>query len=123
MFENIKRGVYEVGEKSYYFRSKWEYEYACYLEFLKKQKEIQNWTYEPKTFEFPIKHGTTRYTHDFCVYANNGQHQWEEVKGFMTGKANTQINRFRKYYPKEKLIIIDSEWFKSVKNKKQLWLK
>lgn len=123
MFENIKRGIYRVGNKTYYFRSQWEYEHACYLEWLKNCKEIKNWTYEEKTFEFPIKHGTTRYTPDFCVYSNNGQHHWEEVKGYLTGKAKTQIRRFKKYFPKEKLIIYNSEWFKSVKNKKSLWLK
>lgn len=122
MFENIQRGVYQVGSKSIYFRSKWEFEYACYLEWLKKNKQIKNWMFELKTFEFPIKHGTTRYTPDFWVEENNGEYYWEEVKGYLTSKGKTQINRFRKYYPKERLIIIDKDWFKAVKNKKKLWL-
>lgn len=123
MFENIQRGVYEVGGKSYYFRSKWEFEYACYLEWLVRQNQIAGWWYEYHTFEFPIKHGTTRYTPDFRVLVTENKVEWHEVKGYLTNKGKTQINRFKKYYPKEKLIIIDSEWFKAVKNKKQLWLK
>lgn len=117
MFENIKRGVYQIGNKSYYFRSKWEWEYACYLEWLKKIKEIKDWTYEKRTFEFPIKHGTTRYTPDFCVYQNTGQHEWHEVKGYLTGKGKTQIRRFKKYFPKEKLVMIEKDWFKAIKQK------
>lgn len=123
MFENIQRGTYQVGDKTVYFRSKWEYEYACYLEWLVRQNQIAGWWYEYYTFEFPIKHGTTRYMPDFRVLVKENIVEWHEVKGFLTSKAKTQINRFRKYYPKEKLIIIDKEWFKSVKDKKQLWLK
>ncbi len=122
MFENIQRGVYQVGEKSYYFRSKWEYEYACYLEWLKNKKQIYDWKYEPKTFEFPIKHGTTRYIPDFQVFNTKDKWGWHEVKGYLTGKANTQIKRFKKYYPKEKHILIDGEWFKTSKKMSKLWL-
>ncbi len=44
------------------------------------------------------------------------------VKKFLAEKS-LEAKVTNKYYPKEKLIIIDSEWFKAVKNKKQLWLK
>lgn len=123
MFENIKRGVYQIGDRTVYLRSEWEYRFACYLEFLKKQKQIKNWQYEPQSFEFPIKHGTTRYLPDFKIINNNGTHEWAEVKGYLTPKSKTQIKRFKKYYPNEKLIVYDKEWFKSVKSKEALWLR
>lgn len=123
MFENIKRGVYQIGDRNIYLRSEWEYKFACYLNFLRKQKQIKDWGYEQQIFEFPIKHGTTRYLPDFKILNNDGTHEWAEVKGYLTSKANTQIKRFRKYYPKEKLIVYDKDWFKSVKNKEALWLK
>lgn len=123
MFQNVKRGVYVIGGRVLYLRSEWEAKHACYLEWLKRKKQIKDWKYEPKTFEFPIKHGTTRYMPDFKVINNNGTHHWEEVKGYLTGKGKTQIKRFKKYFPKEKLIVYEKEWFKSVKNKEKLWLR
>jgi hypothetical protein len=123
MFENIQRRIYQIGAQTLYLRSKWEYEYACYLEWLKIHNQIKGWKYEPKEFEFPIRHGTTRYLPDFCIYNFDGSHEWHEVKGYFTSKGKTQIKRFKKYFPKEKLIVIDGDWFKAVKNKKQLWLK
>jgi len=123
MFENIKRGVYQIGDRTLYLRSQWEYEFACYLEFLVRQKQIKKWEYEIKEFKFEaIEKGTRFYKPDFKITNNDGTHEWGEVKGHLTGKAKTQIRRFKKYFPKEKLIVYDSEWFKSVRNKKQLWL-
>ena len=70
-FDNIERGDYQVGDKVIYFRSKWEANYALYLEWLKKEGQIKDWQYEPNYFEFPIKHGTTRYLPDFKVINYN----------------------------------------------------
>lgn len=105
----------EIEGKPYRFKSKLEYRYALYLQWLKSIKQIQSWEYEPRTFEFPIKHGTTNYTPDFMTYEINGREHtilWHECKGYLTPKAATQIKRFKKYFPDENLLIIDSNWMK-----------
>lgn len=107
----------EIGGERIYFRSKAERLYAKYCQWLMEHGFIKSWEYEPQVFEFPIKHGTTRYTPDFRIVENNGTHWWAEVKGYMDAKSKTKITRFRKYYPEEKLSVIDSEWVKKNKNK------
>lgn len=97
-----------------YFRSAWEANYARYLNLLVKNGDIAGWDFEPKTFVFEkIKRGTRAYTPDFRVDLHSGAHEWHEVKGWMDDKSKTRLVRFARYYPKEKLVIVDSKWFKS----------
>lgn len=114
MFENVQRGTYLIGDKEIYFRSKWEANYALYLEFLKKNKEILDYEYEPYWLEFPIKHGTTRYLPDFLVTTDRGS-EIHEVKGHLTSKGKTQLKRVAKYYPHMKVVLIDSVFMKDLK--------
>ncbi len=52
-------------------RSTWEMNYAHYLDWLKKKKEIKKWEYEPDTFWFKnIRRGTCSYLPDFKIYQN-----------------------------------------------------
>jgi len=37
MLDNIERGDYQVGDQVIYFRSKWEANYALYLQWRKEQ--------------------------------------------------------------------------------------
>jgi Protein of unknown function (DUF1064) len=114
VFESVQRGMYEVGGKEMYFRSRWEYLYAEYLEFLRKNGEIQQWYYEPHFFDFPIKHGTTRYLPDFAVVENSGEKVYHEVKGYMSAKDKTKLKRMAKYYPNVKLVLIQRAFIKSI---------
>lgn len=110
------KGWRTVGGKNIFFRSSWEYNYALYLQWQKEQNEILDWEHEPQYFEFPIKHGVTRYLPDFIVTAKD-RSQWAvEVKGFMDSKSATKIKRFRTYFPQIDLIIIDKKWFADNKN-------
>lgn len=69
--------------------------------------------HEPNTFWFEgIKRGVVSYLPDFLVLENDGKSYYVEVKGYMDAKSKTKIKRFAKYYPKERLIVIDSKWFK-----------
>lgn len=116
MFENVQRGEYAVGDKTLYFRSKWEANYALYLEFLKKNGDIKDWTYEPLPFyEFPIRHGTTRYLPDFRVDTKEGVYYLVEVKGYTQGMV--KIRRMAKYFPKIKIEIVDSKSYNDLKKK------
>lgn len=97
-----------------YFRSSWEANYARYLNWLISTGEIESWEYEPKVFQFEkIKRGTMSYTPDFLINYPDGSHEWHEVKGWMTQTSRTKLKRMAKYFPEEKVIVIDSKWFRS----------
>ena len=51
-FGNVKRGWFDIAGKRLFFRSKWEANYALYLNFLVKQKQIKDWNYEKDVFIF-----------------------------------------------------------------------
>lgn len=102
-----------VGDKRCFFRSMWEARYAKYLQSLKNNNVIKDWSHEPKTFWFmEIKRGVRSYKPDFLVENINGTHYWVEVKGFMDAKSATKIKRFRKYYPEETLQVMDEKFFR-----------
>jgi len=114
---NVKRGYYNINGKRMFFRSKWEVNYALYLDFLIEQKQIKKWTYEEDVFIFEkIKFGARSYRPDFKIY-NDKTIEYHEVKGYMTPKSKTQIKRMAKYYPDIKLIIIDKDIYMEIKKK------
>lgn len=120
----IEAGVFTGGFKQWaggkradlgdiYFRSSWEANYARFLNWRKARGEISDWAYEAKTFVFErIKRGTTRYTPDFLVKNLNGSHEWHEVKGWMNDRSRVRLKRMAKYYPEERVVVIDKEWFR-----------
>lgn len=115
-YSNIQRGYYDINGTTMYFRSKWEANYALYLDFLTDHKEIYKWEFEPDTFMFEaIKLGTRSYTPDFKVYNAKNIFEYHEVKGYMDSKSKTKLKRFKKYYPEHKLILIDSVQYNLIK--------
>lgn len=114
----------EIGGKRNFYRSRWEYRYALYLEFMKKYKHIIDWEHEPKTFWFEgIKRGTNNYKPDFKIIFPSGNEEWHEVKGYMDSKSATKIKRMKKYYPEIVLRVIDKTWFKENGPKLKMILK
>ena len=115
---NVKSGYFNINGKEMFFRSKWEANYALYLDFLIKQKQIKKWEYESDVFIFEkIKFGTRSYRPDFKVINNDDSIIYYEVKGYMDAKSKTKIKRMAKYYPDIKLIIIDKDIYQDIKNK------
>ena len=54
-----KAGWREIGGQRIYARSRWEANYARYLEWLRANGSIAKWEHEPETFWFEgIKRGT-----------------------------------------------------------------
>lgn len=95
-----------------YFRSRWEANYARYLNFLLDRGDILKWEYEVDTFEFTaIKRGVRFYTPDFKVHFKDKM-EYHEVKGWMDSKSITRHKRMDKYYPEIKIIMIGQKWFK-----------
>lgn len=122
-YEHIQRGEYMVGGKVYCFRSKWEANYAVYLDWLLTNKQIKAWRYEPKFFDFmPFGklRGVTRYLPDFEVTENNGEVVYHEVKGHLDGRSKTKLRLMAKHYKTVKLIVIDGGFMKELNRKKKL---
>ena len=95
-------------------RSCWEANWARYLNWLIQLGEIKGWKYEPDTFEFPVKRGSKFYTPDFKVTNNDGSIEYHEVKGWMDSISATKLKRMAKYYPQEKLVLVDKETYRDV---------
>jgi len=109
-----KAGWREIGGKRIYARSRWEANYARYLEFLKKHNQLAEWEHEPETFWFEkIKRGCRSYLPDFRVTHIAGNIEYHEVKGWMDDRSKTKIRRMAKYHPAVTLIVRDSTWFKA----------
>lgn len=107
-YGNTTRGWFDINGRKMFFRSKWEVNYALYLDWLVKQNEIQKWEYEVDVFIFEkIKFGTRSYKPDFKIFNNNGTIEYHEIKGWMDNRSKTKIKRMRIYYPKIKLIVIE----------------
>lgn len=102
-----KAGWREIGDKRVYFRSRWEANYARYLQWLKECGDILDWEYEPETFWFDkIKRGVRSYKPDFRVHELNGDKLLHEVKGWMDARSKTTLRRMAKYHPSEKIVLI-----------------
>lgn len=108
----FQQGDYECSKGLQYFRSKWEANYALYLDWLIKQKQILNWEYEASTFFFDkIKLGTRSYRPDFQVFNNDGSIEYHEVKGYMDSKSKTKLKRMKKYFPNVKVVLIEQKFY------------
>lgn len=110
-----KSGNRTIGDRTIYFRSRWEANYARYLQFLKEKKAIKDWQYEKTVYWFDkIKRGVVSYLPDFDVFENNGRMDHHEVKGWMDARSKTKLKRMAKYYPEKTVKIIDKHWFRDV---------
>lgn len=115
-YSNIQRGHYDINGTTMYFRSKWEANYALYLDWLIDRGEIFKWEFEPDTFIFEaIKLGTRSYTPDFKVFKSETEFEYHEVKGYMDSKSKTKLKRFKKYYPEHRLVLIDTAEYNLLK--------
>lgn len=98
-----------------YFRSRWEANYARYLNFLVAKGSIAAWAYEPKTFVFEgVTRGALTYTPDFLVTDMDGSTAWHEVKGWMDAKSKGKLKRMAKFFPDEEVIIIGPEEYGAI---------
>lgn len=120
---NVKRGTWragwrEIGCVRKYFRSRWEANYARYLEWLRGRGEIADWQHEPQTFWFEaVKRGVRSYLPDFKVIENDGTASYHEVKGWFDARSKTTIKRMAKYHPTVKLVVIDSRQYEAISKK------
>lgn len=117
-FDHVKRGYYNINGVKMFFRSKWEANYALYLNFLCGQRQIEHWEYEPESFLFEkIKSGTRTYRPDFKVFRADGGFEFHEIKGWMDPQSLTKLKRMRIYFPHIKIVVIDKVSYHDIKKK------
>lgn len=117
-YSRAKRGRRsDLGGK--FFKSRWEANFARYLNFLKASGNILSWEYEPIRFDFEkIKRGTRSYLPDFAVMDKvDSEPYFYEVKGWMDKKSATRLKRMGLYHPKVRLIIIGAKEYKEIEIK------
>jgi hypothetical protein len=108
----------EIGGYKKYYRSRWEANYARYLEWMRMQGLILGWLHEPETFWFEgIKRGCMSYLPDFKVKEIDGKESYHEVKGWMDDRSKTKIKRMAKYHPNVKLVVVDTKEYKLLEKK------
>lgn len=90
----------------HFCRSRWEANLARFYRFTNTA-----YFYEPCEFWFPVERGIRTYTPDFYLPAED---KFVEVKGFMDRKSKTKLNRFRKYYPAERLEVVTKPFFQAL---------
>lgn len=113
-----RAGWRTIGDHKKYFRSKWEANYACYLEWLKTKNEINDWCHEPDVFWFDgVRRGCVSYLPDFKILNNDGSIEYHEVKGWMDSRSKTKIKRMAKYHSNIKLIVIREKEYKEILKK------
>jgi hypothetical protein len=114
VYSRARRG-YRDDLSKVFFRSRWEANYARYLNLLIQQGQVVEWAYECETFWFEaIRRGVRSYTPDFRVVLPDGSHEWHEVKGWMDAKSKTKLQRMKKYYPHERVVLIEEPFFKQI---------
>jgi hypothetical protein len=110
-----KAGWREIGDRRHYFRSRWEANYARYLQWLKARGEILDWEYEPETYWFEkIRRGTRSYLPDFRVHELNGAKPLHEVKGWMDARSRTTLKRMAKYHPSETIVLVREKEYRAI---------
>jgi len=108
----------DIGGIRKYYRSRWEANYARYLQWLKERGEIIDWKHEPETFWFDaIKRGVRSYLPDFRVTEKCGASNLHEVKGWFDARSKTTLKRMAKYHPSEKIIVIAEREYKAIERK------
>lgn len=120
-YTRSKSGTFIIGGKKHFYRSEWEVNIAAYFEFLKKNKEIIDWEYEPHTFWFlKIKRGVRSYRPDFRITRKNGSQYYVEVKGWMDDKSKTKLKRMGIYYPEIEIDIIEKKRYNEISKNKSI---
>ena len=89
-----------------HFRSKLEYRWAQYLDFLKTAGEIKDFFYEFHTFYFDGGGSPKEYTPDFLIRNQDNGFEYHECKGYL---QKFDLDKFKRMFderPKVKITIV-----------------
>jgi hypothetical protein len=112
-----KCGWRTVGGQRVFFRSRWEVNYAGYLQMLLERGVVTRWEHEPETFWFEgVKRGAVSYLPDFRVTYPDGHIEFHEVKGWFDARSKTKVRRMAKYHPTVVLRVIDAQAYRRLQS-------
>ena len=96
-----------IGGKEYRFRSKFEYRWALYLQFLKEHGKIQAWDFESTRFIFDgVENRPREYTPDFEITDYDGSCYFQECKGHHDSQTNSKFRRIHEHFPDEVMELV-----------------
>jgi hypothetical protein len=107
-----KAGWRIVNGNSYFFRSRWEANYARYLELMRNNGLIEKWEHEPDVFLLEGK----GFLPDFKLTITDNAIEYHEVKGWMDERSKNKIEKMAILHPEIDLKIITASWFRSNKH-------
>lgn len=113
LYENVGAGWRIVGEQRVFFRSRWEGNYARFLQQQKERGEILEWEHEAEKFHFNLPCGKRFYLPDFRVTKKDGTIVYCEVKGFLDWRSQRKLKWLKRFYPEVKLFVAGAKWFKN----------
>ena len=106
-----------VGKQRVYFRSRWEANYARYLEILKNDGHILDWQYEPHRFVFPRnRSGVRSYAPDFKIIYDADYYEWMELKGWRKDKDVHKEELMDLHHPSEVILYIDKAGYNDLQD-------
>lgn len=85
------------------YRSKWEWEYARYLDLLKAAKQVDGWWYEEHSFLIGVG---ASYTPDFLVVWAGNRAEYHEVKGYRREAAMVRLRAAALAHPDEVFVLV-----------------
>jgi hypothetical protein len=101
-FANVKRITVMTEKGEITFRSKLEYRWYIWCQLRKEQGLIQDWFYEdPETLlmlEQEYMNNKRGYLPDFTILTNEGEYEYEELKGYFPPKDYTKIKLASEQY-------------------------
>lgn len=93
------------------YRSKWEAEYATYLDYQKATNTIWDWDYEPESLVIGVG---AKYTPDFKVWITfGGRVEYREVKGYKREAAMVRLRVAAARFPNDGFVLVtkkDGQW-------------
>lgn len=98
------------------FKSRWEANWAHWLEWLKSTGNVLSWQYEPDSFPLRVRGNNVRYIPDFKVEWN-GKTEYHEVKGLMDQRSRDKIRAMRRQHNRVRLMVIDSRVYHSLRRR------
>lgn len=110
-FKYLSVGWRTIAGRRMFFRSRWEANYAFYLQHLLEAGEIKDWEHEPTRFKFKLPCGNRSYTPDFRVHEKSGREVFCEVKGFKDWRSLRKLKWMKRFYTEVVILIADSKWF------------
>jgi len=110
----------EIAGKAIFFRSRWEANYAHYLEACRVSGVIKKWEHEPHLFVFDaIETKYKTYLPDFRVTMADNSIEYHEVKGWFDERSKAKIEYMGLYFPEVCLKIFNGSWFSSKQKRLQ----